>query len=140
MAGFGNRKPLRSGTEKRRAFRSKANAPAIVQTTATRMPVTISDISATGARVVSSRMPPTRQDVQLYVNGLWLFGTIAWRREKAFGVKFEDGLHDYSPGEIHEAVEQATEQNTEFDREAVLSELMNQEPSDNHNAEEANAG
>lgn len=139
MPAFGSRKHARFGAEKRQAFRSKANAPAIIQTTATRMPVTISDISATGARVVSSHKPPSRQDVQLYVNGLWFFGRIAWRREWAFGVKFEEGIHDYSPAEIHEAVEEATAQNNKFDREAVLSELMNKEPSRDESAEKADA-
>lgn len=139
MPAFGNRKLAKFGAEKRRAVRFKANAPAIIQTTASRMPVTISDISATGARVVSSHKPPFRQDVRLYVNGLWLFGRIAWRRERAFGVKFEDGLHDFSPAEIHEAVEEATAQNNAFDREAVLSELMNKEPSSGESAEKTSA-
>lgn len=139
MSAFGKRKQQQVSGEKRRAPRSKTNAPAIVQTTASRLPVTISNLSATGARVVSSGFPPTRQDVRLYVNGLWLFGRIAWRREKAFGVKFEKGLHDYSPAEIHKAVEEASAQNDEFDREAVLSELMNKEPSGGESAKKASA-
>jgi PilZ domain len=129
VPAFGKRKPAGVGGEKRRASRSIANAPAIIETTATRLPVTISDISATGARLVSFGSPPHRQDVRLYVNGLWLFGRIAWRRERAFGVKFEQGIDVYSPAEIHKAVEEASANNGGFDREAILSELMNKESS-----------
>lgn len=132
MVGFGNRKSGGAGGEKRRAARVKANAPAIIQTTASQLPVTIVNISATGARLVASGAPPSRQDVKLYVNGLWLFGRIAWRREKAFGVMFEDELHEYSPAEIHTAVEEASAQNAEFYREAVLNALMNEDPNGNH--------
>lgn len=120
-------KPRRSGGEKRQAPRYKANAPAIVQTTASQLHVTISDISANGARVVSSGSPPTRQDVRLYVNGIWLFGRIAWRRERAFGVKFESDLSDHSPAELHKAVVEASVHNDTFDREAVVLELLNKE-------------
>jgi hypothetical protein len=67
--------------------------------------------------------------VRLYVNGFWLFGRIAWRRERAFGVKFEQGLDVYSPAEILKAVEEASAQKGGFDREAILSELMNKESS-----------
>lgn len=139
MSAFGNKKPEHVGGEKRRASRSKANAPAIVQTTASRLPVTISDISATGARVVSSGSPPSRQDVRLYVNGLWLFGRIAWRREKAFGVEFEEGLNEYSPTELHKAVEEASARNDDFDREAVLSELINKESCGDESANKVSA-
>lgn len=127
MTAFGKKKLEQVVCEKRRALRLKTNAPAIVQTTASQLPVTISDISATGARLVAFGSPPSRQDVQLYVNGLWLFGRIAWRREKAFGVHFDEELHDYSSTEIHEAVENACAQNHVFDREATLLALLNKE-------------
>lgn len=129
MSAFGKRKIEQAEREKRRAPRSKANAPAIIQTTASRLTCVISDISATGARVVSSDSPPSRQDVRLYVNGLWLFGRIAWRREKAFGVKFEESLNDFSPADLHKAVQEASAHNDDFYRESVLSELMNKQPS-----------
>lgn len=136
MTAFGKKKPEHVVREKRRALRSKTNAPAIIQTTASQYPVMISDISATGARLVAVDAPPSRQDVQLSVNGLRLFGRIAWRREKAFGVHFDQKLHDYSPAEIIEAVEQACAQNYEFDREATLSALLNKEPSSDESAKD----
>lgn len=128
MAGFGNKKQEIARREKRRAARATANAPAIIQTTATRLPVTIVNISASGARLIASDHPPSRQDVQLKVNGLSLFGRIAWRRDKIFGVRFDEALHEYSPAEIHDAVEEASTQNSEFDRDAALRELMNKLP------------
>lgn len=125
-----------SSGEKRIAPRFKANAPALIQTTASQLPVTISDISATGARVVSSGPPPSRQDVRLYVNGIWLFGRIAWRRERAFGVKFDDGFNNYCPDELQKAVAEASVHGNEFDREAILSNLVNKEPSSNNKSDE----
>ena len=129
MKGFGNKTQVIARRENRRATRMNANAPAIIQTTASCLAVTIVNISASGARLIASHHPPSRQDVQLKVNGLSLFGRIAWRREKAFGVRFDEALHNYSPAEIHEAVEEASAHNNEFDREAVLRELMNKAPS-----------
>ena len=138
MAGFGNKMKVIARRENRRANRMNANAPAIIQTTASRLAVTIVNISASGARLIASDHPPSRQDVQLKVNGLSLFGRIAWRREKAFGVRFDETLHDYSPAEIHEAVEEASAHNSEFDREAVLRDLMNKPPAtENREAENA---
>lgn len=136
MTAFGKKKHEQVAREKRRALRSKTNAPAIIQTTASQIPVMISDISATGARLVAFGAPPSRQDVQLFVNGLRLFGRIAWRREKAFGVHFDEELHDYSPAEIHQAVEEACAQNYDFDREATLSALLNKEPSSDESAKD----
>lgn len=128
MTGFGNKMQVVARREKRRATRMNANAPAIIQTTASRLAVTIVNISASGARLITSDYPPSRQDVQLKVNGLSLFGRIAWRRDKTIGMRFDEALHNYSPAEIHEAVEEASALNNEFDREAVLKELMNKVP------------
>lgn len=136
MSNFGKMQRRQIVSEKRRAPRHKANAPAIIQTTVSQFDVTISDVSASGARVVSRCAPPSRQDVRLYVNGLWLFGRIAWRREKAFGIKFDEGLNDHSPTELQNAVAQASASNYQFDREAVLSELTNKELNDSCVAEE----
>lgn len=137
MDVFGRKKPEQVVREKRRAIRSKTNAPAIIQTTASQYPVMISDISATGARLVAFDAPPFRQDVQLFVNGLRLFGRIAWRREKAFGVHFDERLHGYTSAEILEAVEEACAQNYEFDREATLSALLNKGPGSGESAKDS---
>ena len=132
MARLIIRKTERATGEKRRAVRVKTNAPAIVQTTSSQGTVMIVDISATGARLIALGAPPCRQDVKIYVNGLWLFGRIAWRRGKAFGVTFEHGLHEHSAAEILAAVEESSEQNVEFDRESVLVSLMNKYACENH--------
>jgi hypothetical protein len=124
---FGRKKLEQVVREKRRAIRSKTNAPAIIQTAASQYKVKISDISATGARLIAFDAPPSRQDVQLFVNGLRLFGRIVWRRGEAFGIQFDERLHDYTYAEILEAVEEARDQNCDFDREATLSVLLNKE-------------
>lgn len=138
MSSFGKLMPERPCHEKRSSLRRKANAPAIVQTTASQLSVLITDISATGARVVSYGQPPSRQYVRLYVNEIWLFGRIAWRRGKAFGIQFDEGLCDYSPAELEKAVADATANSARFDREATLSELMNKaQPSGERTATES---
>lgn len=125
MSGFGRLKPVRATAEKRRAPRRQTNVPGIIQTTAWQFEVTISDVSATGVRVVSRYTPPSRQDVRLYVNGLWLFGRIAWRRGAAFGIKFDEALNSHSPAELENAVNEASAYPPQFDREAALSDLAN---------------
>ena len=134
---FGKRQPALANHEKRRAARSSVNAPAVVQTTAFHLQTTIVNISATGARLIAEDRPPPRQDVLLVVNGIDLFGKIVWRRNNAFGIKFEDDLHDYSPDEILQAVKEASIPIYEFDRDVILANLVNQEPSANAVNEDA---
>lgn len=125
MSGFGRYKPVQATRDKRRAPRRQTNVPGIIQTTASQFEVTISDVSATGVRVVSRYTPPSRQDVRLYVNGLWLFGRIAWRRGSAFGIKFDEALNSHSPAELEKAVNEASPHTPQFDREAALADLAN---------------
>ncbi len=75
----------------------------------------------------------------MYVNGIWLFGRIVWRKEKAFGIKFEEEMSDYTPAELREVVEQASTHSGEFDREAVLSELVNKQSSGDERSMNENA-
>ncbi len=129
---FGKKPPPAAAAtrEKRRAKRLPANAPAIVQTTASRLQVTIVNISVSGARLVTEEEPPDRQDVQVIINGVCLFGRITWRRDKTFAVKFEEGLQGHPPAEILRAVEEANVPRYEFDREEVLAALANRPPND----------
>ena len=125
---FGKRGSEAGVREKRRATRLNANAPAVVQTTAYQLSATIVNISSSGARLIAQDRPPPRQDVQVIVNGLYLFGRIAWRRDKAFGVRFDEGSHGYTPDQIYQAVEEANVPNYEFDRDVILSSLINRDP------------
>lgn len=127
---FGKKPPAAATREKRGAKRSPANAPAIVQTTASRLKVTIVNISISGARLITEEGVPDRQDVQVIVNGVCIFGRITWRRDKTFAVKFEEGLQGHSRAEILRAVEEANVPRYEFDREEVLSALANRPPND----------
>jgi len=101
----------------------------MIQTTASRIPVTIVNISASGARFVASNPLPSRQDLMLYVNGISLFGRIIWRRDSTFAMKFEEGLHEHSPAEIFKAVDEQSARSSAFDREATLAALMNPQSS-----------
>jgi len=126
MTRFGRKKANPALREKRRAERSSAGVIADVETPASREPVTIVDISAGGARLLSSNTPPARQDVQLNVNGLSVFGAIVWRKDNSFGLRFEDSLNDHGSDEIQQAVKDAEAERSAFDRESVLEKLANQ--------------
>lgn len=126
MSGFGQKKMVREMQEKRRSKRSKARALATVHTPASTEPVTVVDVSESGARLIGSPPRPSRRDVQLRVNGLTMFGTVAWRKEDSFGLEFDQSLNEYGSNEIHRAVREAGAASPEFDREAVLQELQNQ--------------
>ncbi|WP_296722783.1 PilZ domain-containing protein [Erythrobacter sp.] len=124
MTVFGRRRSALAPREKRRAERAKANAPAFVETPASRDTVTVVDFSATGARVIGSSPPPSRQDVWLNVNGLALFGTIVWRKDNSFGVRFEPSMNECDPSELSEAIQKAEFYAGAFDREAVLQGIL----------------
>jgi hypothetical protein len=126
MTRFGRKKTKPVIREKRRTERSSADVIADVETPASREPVTILDISAGGARLLSSSTPTSRRDVQLSVNGLSVFGAIVWRKENCFGLRFDDALNEYGPDEIQQAVKDAEVKTSAFDREAVLQKLANQ--------------
>lgn len=126
MTRFGRKKAKPTLHEKRRAERSSAGVTADVETPASRKPVTIVDISAGGARLLSSNSPPSRQDVQLNVNGLSVFGSIVWRKDNFFGLRFEEELNEHGSDEIQQAVQDAEAERSTFDRESVLQKLVNQ--------------
>jgi len=126
---FGRKKSaMTQQREKRKSERVPIKSPAFVETPASRQSVTVVDYSATGVRLTSSSPPPSRRDVCLNINGLAIFGTIAWRRDNCFGIKFEESLNDFEPAELEAALEEAQVYGREFDREAVLKELANKEP------------
>lgn len=135
MTGFGRKKYTLTPHEKRRSPRSKACAPAVVETPASRDTVTIVDFSATGARLVGSSPPPSRRDVWLSVNGLALFGTIAWRKDNYFGFKFDDSVNELDPAKIQQAFREAEIHGGQFDRDAVLRQLANK-PSSSSDAKD----
>ena len=126
MTRFGRKKTNLALREKRRAERSSVGVIGDVETPASREPVTIVDISAGGARLRSANSPPSRQDVQLNVNGLSVFGSVVWRKDNHFGLRFEYALNEHGSDEIQQAVKDAEVERSPFDRESVLQKLANQ--------------
>jgi hypothetical protein len=125
MMGFGQK--MRSGTSgnKRRAERSKTFASAIIETPASRHHVTIVDISQYGARISGTMPSVARRELRIKVNGIDLFGTVAWRKDNSLGIKFEEILSDHNSSEICQAVRAAEAYSRQFDREASLQALAN---------------
>ena len=128
MSGFGRKNLNTDRREKRRAERVHAQAPAHVETPASRDAVTIADFSSSGARLLTSGLPPSRRDVFLDVNGLRLYGTIIWRRDNSFGLRFEETLPDCNLDELRNALEEASLYGGHFDRDTVLAVLANKVP------------
>lgn len=125
MTHFGRRQTAITANQKRKYERLEANSSAFVDTPASRQPVTVVNYSPTGVGLTGSSPPPLRRDVCLNINGLAIFGAIAWRRGNSFGLKFEEGLNEFDPADLQKALEEARLFDREFDREAVLKELAN---------------
>ena len=110
MSGFGKKRIVHAPPEKRKATRSSVEAGAIVMTTASRLSAVMIDISASGAGL-SGCVPPQRgRDVEVLIGGHALFGQVVWRRDEAFGVKFEVPLTHDELAAIDAAIRQVTEQ------------------------------
>lgn len=125
---FGRRQKTFITGEKRRSERRKANVQAFVDTPASRQVVIVEDYSATGARLTGTSSPPSRRDVCLNINGLVIFGTIAWRRGNSFGLKFDQSLNYFDSTDLQNALEEARIFGREFDRESILKEMANKQP------------
>lgn len=110
---------------KRKIERSRTFASSIVETPASRHHVTIVDISQYGARIIGAMPSVGRRELRIRVNGIDLFGIVAWRKDDSFGIKFEEILSDHNSSEICQAVLAAEAYSGQFDREASLQSLAN---------------
>ncbi|WAT17872.1 PilZ domain-containing protein [Aurantiacibacter sp. MUD11] len=91
MSGFGRKRIGRSGNQ-RACERADVALPANLHTSVHRHPVDLTDVSATGAQVISERVPALGSFVQLQVRGSTVFGTVAWARQGSCGIEFDKAL------------------------------------------------
>ncbi|HEY0112691.1 MAG TPA: PilZ domain-containing protein [Allosphingosinicella sp.] len=61
-------------------------------TTTDEFPVTVRDLSATGAKLEGSKLPPKGTDVILKRAALEVFATVVWRDGDRCGLQFEEPL------------------------------------------------
>lgn len=137
MARFGRKIVKQSVREKRRSERKETSVSAIVETPASRQPATVTDISQEGARFEGSIPPLARRDVRVRLAGRTVFGSVAWRSEKAFGVRFEDPLTQDDKTAIDLAAQNEQAERCGLERDTSLQELANDfyVPSASANAE-----
>lgn len=123
--GFGRKMRVSPFGEKRKAHRSPAWATALVETPASRHRLAITDISSSGARVSGIVPVTSRRDLRIRVNGIDVFGIVAWRKDNSFGFKFEEILSGHDPSEISRVVIAAEYEDKIFDRDVALRSLLN---------------
>lgn len=90
MSNFGKRVDGPQG--RRRATREKLLLAAAVDTVGSSSQVTLHDLSATGARLAGSGLPPAGGQLLIRTAGLTIFGDVAWQTEDGCGVKFVEPL------------------------------------------------
>lgn len=56
------------------------------------LPVVVSDVSHWGARLSSERLPPQETEILLRVEGIEVFGRVAWSTGTQCGVEFSQPL------------------------------------------------
>ena len=78
--------------QKRRAPRAKLLMAACIQQGGRRLPVTLRDLSATGALVESDHCPETGSRVVFHKNELAVPGRIAWSKDRRAGIAFDASL------------------------------------------------
>jgi PilZ domain len=65
------------------------------------------DVSATGARLQGANLPKSTEELFLTVDGVVVFGTVAWERDDERGVAFNAPLKDIDESRLRKKVAQA---------------------------------
>jgi hypothetical protein len=76
----------------RRAPRFPTKLEAILRVGRRRMPITIGDISRTGAMISGRHLPPCGERVALLAEGLEVLATVVWREDESCGLDFHDAV------------------------------------------------
>src|SRR6187455_99574 len=89
MGEFGKRK----GGGRRSAARTSLPLIAVITTLRDSRSAVLADVSETGARLRGRDLPPEHEDLFIAVEGLSVFGTVAWADGDERGVSFDAPLH-----------------------------------------------
>jgi hypothetical protein len=89
MGEFGKRK----GGGRRSAARTPVPLIAVVTTLQESRSAVLADVSSTGARLRGRNLPMEQEDLFIAVDGLSVFGTVAWADGDERGVSFDAPLN-----------------------------------------------
>lgn len=103
MNAFGKCK----GGGRRSAPRIKAPLVATVTTVGNAQSAIVLDVSSTGVRLRGTDLPPQGKEVFVVVEGLHLFGEVAWAEDADRGVHFETPLSSKDEARIQAKVAEA---------------------------------
>ncbi|WP_296722764.1 PilZ domain-containing protein [Erythrobacter sp.] len=125
MSDLGQNKAVEAMLEKRTSQRAATAASAIVLTNACRVDAAVADLSSGGAGLIGSTPPREGQEVQIRMGGHTLFGAVAWQKDSAFGVTFEDTLGNHDWSIIDEIVRLAEAEKRRAEQGLIPDELPN---------------
>ncbi|GAA5046965.1 hypothetical protein GCM10023208_02900 [Erythrobacter westpacificensis] len=94
-------------TGKRGRPRSHVSLPGKLATPFNSQSVVFEDISAAGARVSGTGLPPIGEFVRLTIGGSTMFASIVWREGHECGLAFDDRMTDEEVAEFREVAEEA---------------------------------
>ncbi|WP_162925123.1 PilZ domain-containing protein [Aurantiacibacter odishensis] len=94
-------------TGKRGRPRSHVSLPGNLVTPFDRQSVVFEDISAAGARVSGTNLPPVGEFVQLTIGGSKMFASVVWREGNECGLAFDHRMSDAEVAEFRQVAEEA---------------------------------
>ncbi len=83
-----------SGAELRQSFRHRVLLSAKLVTTTDERPIRLRELSATGALLEGTNLPPPGGDVLIQRGSVEMFGTIIWSEDNRAGIDFEGPLSE----------------------------------------------
>ena len=103
MSGFGKC----VGGGRRSASRMAVPLIAVVTTLRESRSAILVDVSATGARLLGPDLPQPAEELFLTVEGVVVFGTVAWEKDDERGVAFDEPLKAIDEARLRQRVDQA---------------------------------
>lgn len=128
MTGFG-RKGLKrvslQPSEQRASGRSAARLPAILETPAARLSVTLVNVSRGGACVKGTNLPKAGRFAKLRVGGVSAFGEIVWREGGACGLRFDKKLKAEDAEDLHQAAQESAAEGMSVEHRRAMDAWLN---------------
>jgi len=96
-----------AGGGRRSAARKTVPLVAVVTTLRESRSAILVDVSATGARLRGADLPNSAEELFLTVDGVVVFGTVAWEREHERGIEFDGPLEATDEARLKQNVVEA---------------------------------
>ncbi len=118
--GFGRA----SGGGHRSAARVAAPLPVIVRTLTSRRCAALFDISETGARLSGEDLPGEGEEVDLTIDTVKAFGTVAWSTGDECGIRFEERITLFDVARLQRNVGSGAERWLTVDQRLALEHWL----------------